>query len=116
MSLFLCNTGSKKFNNGALKNHESVMPRIMVIRSSDVDNWILHLDLGKISINFYQSMSLHINLLITRFVRALRALPRDPEGFYNKILRNFRRQMSVGKCPSAIVWSANGAFLLDAAE
>ena len=24
----------------------------------------------------------------TRFVRALRALPRDPEGFYNKILRN----------------------------
>ena len=24
----------------------------------------------------------------TRFVRALRALPRVPEGFYNKILRN----------------------------
>ena len=27
-------------------------------------------------------------LKIKRFVRALRALPRDPEGFYNKILRN----------------------------
>ena len=38
----------------------------------------------------------------TRFVRALRALPCDPEGFYNKILR---------KCPQANVWSANVSAL-----
>ena len=36
----------------------------------------------------------HKTINHTRFVRALRALPRDPEGFYNKILRNVRRQMS----------------------
>ena len=30
----------------------------------------------------------------TRFVRALRALTRDPERFYNKMLKNVRQQMS----------------------
>ena len=55
-ALFLCKTGSKEFSNGALKNHYSVMPRIMMIQSSDVENWISHLYLRKIYSNhFYPS-------------------------------------------------------------
>ena len=63
VSLFLCKTRSKEFNNGAHKNHESFMPRIMMMRSSDVDNWISHLDLRKIYSNHFHP-STHNSLIM----------------------------------------------------
>ena len=48
----------------------------------------LHLTSGFTVLGLQREMHEQLLYLCTRFVRALRALPRDPEGFYNEILRN----------------------------